>query len=166
VAKINVGAATEAEMKEKKARVEDALHATRAAVEEGIVTGGGIALLNAQNAVDKLKLSEDEQIGAQIVRRALEAPIRQIAENAGQDGAVVVQNVRQGKGDNYGYNAFDDTYVDLAKAGVIDPTKVVRLALQNASSVASLLLTPDALVSDLPEKDEEKSAAGHGGHMH
>jgi chaperonin GroEL len=166
VAKINVGAATEAEMKEKKARVEDALHATRAAVEEGIVTGGGIALLNAQNAVDKLKLSEDEQIGAQIVRRALEAPIRQIAENAGQDGAVVVQNVRQGKGDNYGYNAFDDTYVDLAKAGVIDPTKVVRLALQNASSVASLLLTTDALVSDLPEKDEEKSAAGHGGHMH
>jgi chaperonin GroEL len=166
VAKINVGAATEAEMKEKKARVEDALHATRAAVEEGIVTGGGIALLNAQNAVDKLKLPDDEQIGAQIVRRALEAPIRQIAENAGQDGAVVVQNVRQGKGDNYGYNALDDTYVDLAKAGVIDPTKVVRLALQNASSVASLLLTTDALVSDLPEKDDEKSPAGHGGHMH
>jgi chaperonin GroEL len=166
VAKINVGAATEAEMKEKKARVEDALHATRAAVEEGLVTGGGIALLNAQAAVDKLKLSEDEQIGAQIVRRALEAPIRQIAENAGQDGAVVVQNVRQGKGDNYGYNALDDTYVDLAKAGVIDPTKVVRLALQNASSVASLLLTTDALVSDLPEKDDEKAGAGHGGHMH
>jgi chaperonin GroEL len=162
VAKINVGAATESEMKEKKARVEDALHATRAAVEEGIVTGGGIALLNAQVAIEKLKLSGDEQVGAQIVRRSLEAPIRQIAENAGQDGAVVVQNVRQGKGDSFGYNALTDTYEDLIKAGVIDPTKVVRLALQNASSVASLLLTTDALVSDLPEKEEEKTAGGHG----
>src|SRR5262245_43459640 len=166
VAKINVGAATESEMKEKKARVEDALHATRAAVDEGIVTGGGIALLNAQKAVDALKLQGDEQVGAQIVRRSLEAPIRQIAENAGQDGAVVVQNVRQGKGDNFGYNALNDTYEDLAKAGVIDPTKVVRLALQNASSVASLLLTTDALVSDLPEKEEDKPAAGGHGHAH
>ena len=165
VAKINVGAATEAEMKEKKARVEDALHATRAAVEEGIVTGGGIALLNAQKAIEGLKLSGDEHLGAQIVRRSLEAPIRQISENAGQDGAVVVQNVRQGKGDNFGYNALTDTYEDLFKAGVIDPTKVVRLALQNASSVASLLLTTDALVSDLPEKEDEKPAAGHG-HAH
>jgi len=165
VAKINVGAATEAEMKEKKARVEDALHATRAAVEEGIVTGGGIALLNAQKAIDGVKLQGDEQVGAQIVRRSLEAPIRQISENAGQDGAVVVQNVRQGKGDNFGYNALTDTYEDLFKAGVIDPTKVVRLALQNASSVASLLLTTDALVSDLPEKEDDKSAAGHG-HAH
>jgi chaperonin GroEL len=149
-------------MKEKKARVEDALHATRAAVEEGIVTGGGVALLNAAKAVDSLKLQGDEQVGAQIVRRSLESPIRQIAENAGQDGAVVVQNVRQGKGDNFGYNALTDTYEDLAKAGVIDPTKVVRLALQNASSVASLLLTTDALVSDLPEKEDEKAAGGHG----
>jgi chaperonin GroEL len=165
VAKINVGAATEAEMKEKKARVEDALHATRAAVEEGIVTGGGIALLNAQTAIDKLKLSGDEQVGAQIVRRALESPLRQISENAGQDGAVVVQNVRAGKGDAYGYNALTDEYEDLVKAGVIDPTKVVRLALQNAASVASLLLTTDALVSDLPEKEEEKAAGGHG-HAH
>jgi chaperonin GroEL len=165
VAKINVGAATEAEMKEKKARVEDALHATRAAVEEGIVTGGGIALLNAQKAVDSLKLSGDEQVGSQIVRRSLESPLRQIAENAGQDGAVVVQNIRQGKGDAFGYNALTDTYEDLAKAGVIDPTKVVRLALQNASSVASLLLTTDALVSDLPEKEDDKPAAGHG-HAH
>jgi chaperonin GroEL len=165
VAKINVGAATESEMKEKKARVEDALHATRAAVEEGIVTGGGIALLNAQAAIEKLKLSGDEQVGAQIVRRSLESPLRQIAENAGQDGAVCVQNVRQGKGDSFGYNALTDTYEDLTKAGVIDPTKVVRLALQNASSVASLLLTTDALVSDLPEKEEDKPAAGHG-HAH
>ncbi|NOT31190.1 MAG: chaperonin GroEL [Planctomycetes bacterium] len=162
VAKINVGAATESEMKEKKARVEDALHATRAAVEEGIVTGGGIALLNAQKAVDALKLQGDEQLGAQIVRRSLEAPIRQIAENAGQDGAVVVQNVRQGKGENFGYNALTDVYEDLIKAGVIDPTKVVRLALQNASSVASLLLTTDALVSDLPDKDDDKPSGGHG----
>ena len=162
VAKINVGAATESEMKEKKARVEDALHATRAAVEEGIVTGGGIALLNAQKVIDALKLQGDEQVGAQIVRRALESPIRQIAENAGQDGAVVVQNVRQGKGENYGYNALTDVYEDLIKAGVIDPTKVVRLALQNASSVASLLLTTDALVSDLPDKDEDKPSGGHG----
>jgi chaperonin GroEL len=165
VAKINVGAATEAEMKEKKARVEDALHATRAAVEEGIVTGGGIALLVATKVIDNLKLEGDEKVGAGIVRRALEAPIRQIAENAGQDGAVVVQNVRAGKGDHFGYNALTDSYEDLVKAGVIDPTKVVRMALQNASSVASLLLTTDALVSDLPEKDEEKAGAGHG-HAH
>jgi chaperonin GroEL len=153
-------------MKEKKARVEDALHATRAAVEEGIVAGGGIALLNAQSAVDGLKLQGDEQVGAQIVRRSLEAPIRQISENAGQDGAVVVQNVRQGKGAAFGYNALTDTYEDLVKAGVIDPVKVVRLALQNASSVASLLLTTDALVSDLPTKDEDKPAAGGHGHAH
>ena len=166
VAKINVGAATESEMKEKKARVEDALHATRAAVEEGIVAGGGIALLNAQAAIDGLKLQGDEQVGAQIVRRSLEAPIRQIAENAGQDGAVVVQNVRQGKGASFGYNALTDVYEDLVKAGVIDPVKVVRLALQNASSVASLLLTTDALVSDLPTKDEDKSASGGHGHAH
>ena len=162
VAQINVGAATESEMKEKKARVEDALHATRAAVEEGIVPGGGIALLACQDAIDKLKLSGDERVGALIVRRAIEAPLRQIAENAGQDGAVVVQNVRAGKAGSYGYNAATDTYEDLVTAGVIDPAKVVRMALQNATSVASLLLTTDALVSDLPEKEED----AHHGHAH
>jgi len=162
VAQINVGAATEAEMKEKKARVEDALHATRAAVEEGIVAGGGIALLACVDALEKLKLEGDERVGAMIVRRAIEAPLRQIAANAGQDGAVVVQNVRQEKKVGYGYNAANDTYGDLPKAGVIDPVKVTRTALQNAASVASLLLTTDALVSDLPEKDEP---AGHA-HAH
>ncbi len=160
MAQINVGAANEAEMKEKKARVEDALHATRAAVEEGIVVGGGAALVSAIDMVEKLKLVGDERVGAMIVRRAIEAPMRQIAINAGQDGSVVVQNVRSsGKGYTFGYNAATDTYEDLVKAGVIDPTKVVRTALQNAASVASLLLTTDALVSDLPEK--EKEPAGH-----
>jgi chaperonin GroEL len=161
VAQINVGGATEAEMKEKKARVEDALHATRAAVEEGIVPGGGVALLHAQAAIVKLKLENDERVGAMIVHRAIESPIRQIATNAGQDGAVVVQNVLAKKDANYGYNAATDTYEDLVKAGVIDPTKVTRMALQNAASVASLLLTTDALVSDLPSKEEE-----HAGHAH
>ncbi|MEZ5978636.1 MAG: chaperonin GroEL [Planctomycetota bacterium] len=161
VAQINVGAATESEMKEKKARVEDALHATRAAVESGIVPGGGIALLSAQAVLDKLKLDGDERVGAQIVRRALEAPLRQIASNAGQDGAVVVQNVRAGKGFGYGYNAATDTYEDLVKSGVIDPTKVAFTALTNAASVASLLLTTDALVSDLPEKKKDDAHAGH-----
>jgi chaperonin GroEL len=163
VAQVYVGAATEAEMKEKKARVEDALHATRAAVEEGIVSGGGTALLSCIPAVEGLKLSDDERIGALIVRRALEAPMRQIAENAGQDGAVVVQNVLRSKAKNYGYNAATDTYEDLVKAGVIDPTKVVRSGLQNAASVASLLLTTDALVSDLPSNND---ADARGGHQH
>ncbi|MEM7309321.1 MAG: chaperonin GroEL [Planctomycetota bacterium] len=163
VAQINVGAATESEMKEKKARVEDALHATRAAVEEGIVPGGGIALLRCQEAIDKLKLGGDEAVGAGIVRRALEAPLRQISDNAGQDGAVVIQNVRSDKSQTYGFNAATGTYEDLVKAGVIDPAKVVRMGLQNATSVASLLLTTDALVSDLPEKGDD----GHGhGHSH
>ena len=161
VAQINVGAATEAEMKEKKARVEDALHATRAAVEEGIVPGGGTALLSCINTVEKMKLEGDERVGAMIVRRALEAPLRQISTNAGQDGAVVVQNVRAGKGAGYGYNAGTDTYEDLVKAGVIDPTKVVRSALQNAASVAGLLLTTDALVSEVPGADKEPAAGGH-----
>jgi chaperonin GroEL len=161
VAQINVGAATESEMKEKKARVEDALHATRAAVEEGVVPGGGVALLNAVEVIEKLKLEGDERVGSMIVRRALEWPMRQIAENAGQDGAVVVQNVRASKNPNYGYNAGTDTYEDLVKAGVIDPTKVARTALQNAASVASLLLTTDALVSDLPEKEEPSSGKAH-----
>ena len=160
VAQVNVGAATESEMKEKKARVEDALHATRAAVEEGIVPGGGTALLSCIDTLEKLKLDGDERVGAMIIRRALEAPLRQIATNAGLDGAVVVQNVRE-KG--VGYNAGTDTYEDLPKAGVIDPTKVVRCGLQNAASVASLLLTTDALVSELPGKAEPEPA---GGHMH
>jgi chaperonin GroEL len=159
VAQINVGAATEAEMKEKKARAEDALHATRAAVEEGIVSGGGVALLAAIESVEALKLEGDERVGAMIIRRALEAPIRQIAMNAGQDGSVVVQAVRGNKSRTWGYNAATDTYEDLVKAGVIDPTKVVRTALQNAASVASLLLTTDALVSDLPEKEKEAAHA-------
>jgi chaperonin GroEL len=165
VAQINVGAATEAEMKEKKMRVEDALHATRAAVEEGIVPGGGVALLHCQAAIDGLKLSGDEKIGAGIVRRALEAPMRQIAENAGQDGAVVVQNVRAGKSPSFGYNAATDNYEDMVKVGVIDPTKVTRTALTNAASVASLLLTTDALVSELPEKKKDDKGA-HAGHNH
>jgi chaperonin GroEL len=165
VAQINVGAATESEMKEKKARVEDALHATRAAVEEGIVPGGGVALLYCQTAIDNLKLTGDERIGAQIVRRALESPMRQIAENAGQDGAVVVQNVRAGKGSSFGYNAATDVYEDMVKAGVSDPTKVTRCALTNAASVASLLLTTDALVSELPDKKKEDKGA-HAGHNH
>jgi chaperonin GroEL len=146
-------------MKEKKARVEDALHATRAAVEEGIVPGGGVALINCIDAVEGLKLAGDEKIGAGIIRRALESPMRQIAANAGQDGAVVVQNVRQAKKAGWGYNAATDKYEDLVKSGVIDPTKVTRTALQNAASVASLLLTTDALVSDLPDK-EGKAGAG------
>ncbi len=165
VAQVNVGAATESEMKERKARVEDALHATRAAVEEGIVPGGGVALLGSQKAIDRLKLSADELVGARIVRRALEFPVRQIAENAGQNGAVVVREIAAGKGAGYGYNADTDTYEDLAKAGVIDPTKVTRMALQNAASVASLLLTTDALVSDMPEKEDAGACCGHG-HPH
>ena len=166
VAQIQVGAATESEMKEKKARVEDALHATRAAVEEGIVPGGGIALLSCIDPIERLKLEGDERVGAMIVRRAVEAPLRQIATNAGQDGAVVVQNVRAGKAKYFGYNAATDTYEDLVKAGVIDPTKVVRSGLQNAASVASLLLTTDALVSDLPTKEEPAAAGGGHGHAH
>ena len=165
VAQINVGAATESEMKEKKARVEDALHATRAAVEEGIVPGGGTALLSCIATLEKLKLEGDERVGAMIVRRAIEAPLRQIAANAGLDGAVVVQNVLQNGKAGHGFNAATDTYEDLIKAGVIDPTKVVRSGLMNAASVASLLLTTDALVSDSPD-NEEPAAAGHGHHHH
>jgi len=166
VAKVNVGASTEAEMKEKKARVEDALHATRAAVEEGIVPGGGVALLSCISTIEGLALEGDEKVGSMIVRRAIEAPIRQIAANAGQDGSVIVQTIRN-EGGTFGYNAATDTYEDLVAAGVIDPKKVVRTALENAASVASLLLTTDALVSDMPSNDAEPAAAGHGhGHMH
>ena len=162
VAVINVGVATETEMKEKKALVEDALHATRAAVEEGIVPGGGVALLRAQKALEKFKLEHaDEQIGVDILRRALEAPIRQIAMNAGAEGSIVVEKVRAAKGYGFGYNAQTDVYEDLVEAGVIDPTKVVRSALQNAASIAGLLLTTEAVVV---EKAEEEKGGG-GGHM-
>jgi len=164
VAQINVGAATESEMKEKKARVEDALHATRAAVEEGIVPGGGTALLSCIAILEKLKLEGDERVGAMIIRRAIEAPLRQIAANAGLDGAVVVQNVLNTGKPGWGYNAATEVYEDLIKAGVIDPTKVVRSGLQNAASVASLLLTTDALVSDSPSHEEPAAAGGHHHH--
>ena len=164
VAVINVGAATETEMKEKKALVEDALHATRAAVEEGIVPGGGVALLRAQTALDNLGFDrEDEQVGASILRRALESPIRQIAENAGAEASIVVSKVREGEG-GFGYNAQTDCYENLVKAGVIDPTKVVRTALQNAASIASLLLTTEAVVVERPE-DEKPAMPGGGGDM-
>jgi chaperonin GroEL len=157
VAVINVGAATESEMKEKKARVEDALHATRAAVEEGIVPGGGVAFIRAQKALKSLKLSEpDEQVGVEIIRRAIEEPLRMIVHNAGAEGSIVLERVRESKNNNYGYNALTDTYEDLIQAGVIDPTKVTRTALQNAASIAGLLLTTEALIV---EKKEEKSAA-------
>ncbi len=162
VAQINVGAATEVEMKEKKARVEDALHATRAAVEEGIVPGGGVALIRASKALDSLKLKGDEHVGIDIVRRALEAPIRQIAENAGIDGAIVCEKIKNGKV-NEGYNALTGEYVDMFKEGIIDPTKVTRTALENASSIGGLLLTTEAVISDLPEDKESKSPAGAGG---
>ncbi len=163
VAVINVGAATEVEMKEKKARVEDALHATRAAVEEGIVPGGGVALLRCQGAIAKLELGEDEAVGAKIVVRAIEEPLRQLAANAGDEGATVVQNVKGKKG-AVGFNAETGEYEDLLKAGVIDPTKVVRTALQNAASVAGLLLTTEVLIAEIPEP-EKPAAPGPGGGM-
>ncbi|HMS02621.1 MAG TPA: chaperonin GroEL, partial [Gemmatimonadaceae bacterium] len=165
VAVIQVGSATEAEMKEKKARVEDALHATRAAVEEGIVPGGGVALIRAQHALKNVTLSDrDEQIGVEIIKRAIEEPLRMIVQNAGGEGSIVVEKVRQAKEQNFGYNALTDTYEDLVQAGVIDPTKVTRTALQNAASIASLLLTTEALIV---EKKEDKPAApaGPGGGM-
>jgi len=162
VAVIKVGAATETEMKEKKARVEDAMHATRAAVEEGIVPGGGVALARTAQSLEKLKLEGDEQIGINIVRRAMQEPLRQIAENAGEEGAVVLGKVLDAKEPNFGYNAFSNEYEDLVKAGVLDPTKVVRTALQNAGSIAALMLTTEALVSELPE--EKKAPAAPGGH--
>jgi chaperonin GroEL len=166
VAVIKVGAATETEMKEKKARVEDAMHATRAAVEEGIVPGGGVALARSAKALDALKLEGDEQIGVNIVKRAIQEPLRQIAENAGEEGAIVLGKVLDSKDTNFGYNAFSDEYEDLVKAGVLDPTKVVRTALQNAGSIASLMLTTEALVSEIPEeKKGAPSPGGHGGGM-
>ena len=163
VAIINVGAATETEMKEKKARVEDALHATRAAVEEGIVPGGGVALLRAQSALERIRGTEDEKTGVAIVRRALEEPIRAIAQNAGAEGSIVVARVTASKEKNFGYNASTETYEDLVKAGVIDPTKVTRLALQNAASIAGLLLTTECVVVE--RKSEKPSPAGMGADM-
>ncbi len=163
VAVINVGAATETEMKEKKARVEDALHATKAAVEEGIVPGGGVALLRCVPALDKMKLEDDQQVGVNIVKRALEEPIRQISINAGAEGSIIVEKVR-GESTNRGYNAGTGEFVDMVEAGVIDPTKVARCALQNAASVAGLMLTTEVMVTDIPES---KSEAGMpGGHDH
>jgi chaperonin GroEL len=161
VAQIKVGAATETEMKEKKARVEDAMHATKAAVEEGIVPGGGVAIVRAIPALDKLKATGDEQIGIDIVKRALEEPLRLIATNAGHEGAVVVEKVRNNSNPGFGFDAQAETFGDLVEAGVIDPTKVTRTALQNAASIASLMLTTEALVSEYPEKEEKM--AGHGG---
>ena len=158
VAVINVGAATETEMKEKKARVEDALHATRAAVQEGIVPGGGTALVRAQGALKKLKLKGDEKTGAEIIERAIEAPLRQLAANAGREGALIVENVKTG---TTGYNVATDKYEDLIKAGVVDPTKVTRSALQNAASISGLLLTTECLITDLPEKEEPDAGHGH-----
>ncbi len=161
VAVIKAGAATEIELKEKKARIEDAMHATRAAVEEGIVPGGGTALLRCIPALDKIKATGDEQIGVNIVKRALEEPMRQIAHNAGEEGAVVIGKVRENENDNYGFNADTGEYGDMVKAGVIDPAKVTRLALQNAASIAALMLTTEALVADI--KEDDKKAVGAGG---
>jgi chaperonin GroEL len=163
VAQINVGAATETEMKERKALMDDAYHATKAALEEGIVPGGGVALLRSEKAIDKLELTGDEALGAKIVRKVLEAPLREIAENAGVDGAVVVNRVRQMKGKNDGYDADKDEYCDLFEAGVVDPAKVVRTALQNAASVAALLLTTSCLVTDIPKEEEPAAPGGHPG---
>jgi chaperonin GroEL len=163
VAVIKVGAATETELKEKKARVEDAMHATRAAVEEGIVPGGGTALLRCLNAIDKLKLHDDEAVGVGIVKRALEEPARQIALNAGFEGAVVIGKIRESKDENFGFNADSGDYVDLVKAGVIDPAKVTRLALQNAASIAGLMLTTEALVAEVKEEEKKAAAGGPGG---
>jgi chaperonin GroEL len=161
VAVIKVGAATETEMKEKKARVEDAMHATKAAVEEGIVPGGGVALIRASKALDNLKLEGDQKIGVALIKRAIEEPARWIATNAGLEGSIIVAQIKDGKGDE-GFNAATEVFEDLVKAGVIDPAKVVRNALQNASSIASLLLTTEALVSEIPEEKKESAGGGHG----
>ncbi|HOF61730.1 MAG TPA: chaperonin GroEL [Candidatus Latescibacteria bacterium] len=162
VAVVNVGAATEVEMKEKKARVEDALHATRAAAEEGVVPGGGVALVRAASALDALELTGDQKIGADIVRRALDEPLRWIALNAGQEGSIVVQKVKEGKG-AFGFNAQTEVYEDLYKSGVIDPTKVVRTALENAASVAGLMLTTEATITDIPEEEKAPAVPPGGG---
>ena len=164
VALIKVGAPTEVAMKEKKARVEDALNATRAAVEEGIVPGGGVVFLRAMAAVDTLRLSGDEKTGAGIIRRALEEPIRQIAENAGAEGSIVVQKVRDGSG-AFGFNAESEEYEDLMAAGIMDPTKVTRVALQNAASIAGLMVTTECMVTEIPEKEKAPPMPPGGGGM-
>jgi chaperonin GroEL len=166
VAVIKVGAATETEMKEKKARVEDAMHATRAAVEEGIVPGGGVALVRAIPALEKLKLDDDEKIGVNIVKRALEEPLRTIASNAGFEGAIVIGKVRDSKDPNYGFNAATEEYTDMIAAGILDPAKVTRSALQNAASIASLMLTTEALVAEIPEEDKAPAAPAGGPPMY
>jgi chaperonin GroEL len=165
VAVIRVGAATEVEMKEKKARVEDAMYATRAAVEEGIVPGGGVALVRSIAALDKLTFDDDRRYGVNILRRALEEPLRQIAGNAGTDGSIVVAKVKDGQG-AFGFDAAKLEYTDLVKAGVIDPAKVVRTAIQNAASVSGLMLTTETLIAEKPKKDDKSSGGGHGGHGH
>ena len=165
VAVVKVGAATETEMKEKKARVEDALHATRAAVEEGIVPGGGVALLRAQAALDNVKVADEQRFGIQIIRRAVEEPLRQIVQNAGLEGSIIVQKVREGKAD-FGYNAASDQFGNLLGMGVIDPVKVVRTALQNAASVAGLMLTTECLVAERPKDEKASAGGGHAGHGH
>jgi chaperonin GroEL len=162
---IKVGAATETEMKEKKARVEDAMHATRAAVEEGIVPGGGVTLLRAAKALETVKAEGDEQIGVDIVRRACEEPLRQIAANAGWEGAIVTEKIRSDSNSHYGFNAETGRYEDLVESGVIDPTKVCRTAIQNASSVAALMLTTEAMVAEIPEKKPAPVPAGHAPDM-
>jgi len=166
IAQIEVGAATETEMKERKARIEDAIHATRAAVEEGILPGGGVALLRAARALDGVKCDDDEKVGLDVLREALARPIEKIAENAGAEGGIVARRVLKEKSVGYGFNAMTGEYQDLVSAGIIDPTKVTRTALQNAVSVATLLLTTDAIVTDKPKTDEEKKAAAGGGHGH
>ncbi|MEW6117361.1 MAG: chaperonin GroEL [Nitrospirota bacterium] len=166
VAVINVGAATEAEMKEKKARVEDALHATRAAVEEGIVPGGGVALIRCIKAIDKMKLDHhDQQLGVAIVKKALEEPIKQIIQNAGIESATIVEKIKESKEVNYGYDAYKEEFTDMLKAGIIDPTKVTRSALQNAASVAGLMLTTEVMITELPEEEKKMPAMPHGGGM-
>jgi len=160
VAVVKVGAATEIEMKEKKARVEDALHATRAAVEEGIVPGGGVALIRASSVLTNMRVTDDEKIGVRIVQKALEEPLRWIVSNAGAEGSVVLDKVKNGKG-AFGFNAATEEFEDLVKAGIVDPTKVVRVALQNAASVAGLLLTTEAMIADKPEKKKDAPAMPH-----
>ncbi|HVW86316.1 MAG TPA: chaperonin GroEL, partial [Bryobacteraceae bacterium] len=162
VAVIKVGAATETEMKEKKARVEDALHATRAAVEEGIVPGGGVSLLRASKVLETLKVGGDEQIGVDIIKRAAEEPIRQIVGNAGLEGAIIIGKIRENENANFGFNAATEKYEDLVASGVIDPAKVTRSALQNAASIASLMLTTEAMVCEIPEKKAAPAPGGHG----
>jgi chaperonin GroEL len=163
---IKVGAATETEMKEKKARVEDAMHATRAAVEEGIVAGGGVALVRAGKVLDTFETQGedmDEQIGVKIIKRALEEPLRQIAQNAGREGAVIVENVNSSKEENYGFNASSEKFEDLVAAGVIDPAKVTRTALQNAASIAGLMLTTEAMIADVQDEKGDGGMGGMGG---